>query len=625
MAIHGDYEHEIKVDDIVKRLRLIRDENKSPMYQIENFVPPYKNPLIFTQGNWVGGHGQFSTSRRYEDASREIYEKVFPDKYLEGQSIDTTQDGRVILGGYITTVLEDDDTALDSAPVKFLWFPAVSKWLCATSGKIYIYDGSKWGAATTTVAGVTDLCVFGAYVFAACGAATAYKYSADGDTWTTVTTLEDLYAEHFLVAPSPTGTADVLWKSAGNAVKNNTSALLDGGVEWSASNYIGDTSADITSLFLVNDTLMIGKTDGLWWLDSDGGIHPLRPDLLKNISTENFKYIVAWASGTYFSEIGGMGEITSQDNYAPVGPLEEVGNIGKRGSIVGLASDKDFLYVAVDEGTNTHVYKGKEIWREGLGLRWEWCPWLFLGTYTCATMSTCQHSTTDRRLWFGYTTGTTYGTGYAVLSENPTADTNARFAASGFLRMSYDYGTDAHWYKLWQSAVLEVKGGDTGETVSVSYRKDTDTSSTTCIGVSSTNGIYETNFSEPFACKRVHFQLDLASDTNTATPEVSYFQAKGVERPEVVRIHEMVYFLGDEPSNNVATLRNFFREARTSTNLIRFADLRYGQKTGGIGGKDFVYCVMEPGFPQEIEIAHSGEGNYPELGMKVRLRELNYS
>lgn len=611
MAIHSDFDHELKIGSTTERFRLIVDDNKAPMYHIENFAPQYQDPLTFTQKDWKGGHGQFGM-----DA---------PDKYFEGQSIDTTQNGRVFLGPAITTVVGVGGAALDSAPVKFIWFPAVSKWFCATGGKIFVYS-TLWTEVTTAdVANVTDLCVFGAYLFAACGASTPYRYSTDGLTWTTVTTLADLYATYFFVAPNTAGTAEVLWKAVTNELKSNTSGLLGSGVEWTTPAYIGDASTNITNIFLVNDSLMVGKTDGLWYYDSDGGIHQLRPDLDKNKSTDNFKYVADWSAGVYFSEINGMGEITSRNAYDPMSPLKDVGNIGKRGDIVGLAADKDFLYVALDEGTNTIIYKGREIYREGIGLRWEWCPFVFLGAYTCATLATNQHSTTDRRLWFGYTTGTTYGTGYVVLSDNPTADSAYRFTTSGFLRMSYSYGSNPKWDKLWQSAVLEVKGGASGETVAVSYRKDTDTSATTCIAAATTNGVYESNFSAELACNRIQFQLDLASNTNTATPEVSYFQAKGVEKPTTTRIHEAVYTIGDEPSARAETLRDLLRTARTSTSLIRFADLRYNETTGGTAGTDFVYCVMEPGYPQEIEVTHRDKGATPELGMKVRLREVSYT
>jgi len=307
-----------------------------------------------------------------------------------------------------------------------------------------------------------------------------------------------------------------------------------------------------------------------------------------------------------------------------MGALQNTTDINKVGVCVGLASDKDWVYDVEDEGTNTIVYKGREVRIGGQaresGLRWEWCPWVFVGTNACATARVCQHSSTDRRLWFGYGDYAAY----VILTDNPTADSAARFCASGFLRMSYDYGTDANWDNLWQSAVLDVKGGASGETVQIKYRKDAETSATECIAVAATNGVYETNFTSELSCKKIQFELHLASDTNTATPEVTYFQAKGIEKPTTVRTHEAIYSLGDTPSKRVKEIRTFLRGGRTSTSLIKFADLRYGDDTAGTAGTDYVYVVMQPGYPQEIEIKHEKD-RQPELGLKVRWQEVSYS
>lgn len=617
MVRSGKYDHELYNGTSTKKFRLIRDDNDRPLYNTENIVSQYRNPLRYTQENWIDGHGQHTYNGNQKNSM-----------YFEGQSIDTTQEGRVFLGPLITEVKESDDSVLDAAVAGFIWFEAASKWLCWTAGKVYLY-GTKWTAATTTLAGVTDLCEYEDIMYAAVGASTLMYYSADGDTWTQ-TDLTDGYANYMWVAPNAAGTQEVLWKAkTPNEVASTTDGrtVAAGGVQWTTANYIGDISTDITNIFTHNDRLLIGKTSGLFHLDSDGGVHPLRKDLEMNQSTDNFKYVAYFQAGVYFSEIDGMGELTGRDAYEPMGPLtkvgvEALGDIAKRGDIKGIAADKDWMYVAIDEGTNTHIYKGREI-RKGGMLRWQWCPWVFLGTNTTAYLATCQHSTTDRRLWFGYgTSGDT--TGYVLLSDNPTEDSAARFTTAGWVRMSYDYGTEAEWDKLWQSVVLEVVGGDTGETVEVKYRKDTDTSATSIVAAAATNGIFETNFSAEKSCERIQFEIHLASNTNTATPEVSYFQAKGIEKPVRVRIHEAVYAIGDNPQRRAKTLRDFFRTARTSTTLMKFADLRFGEKTSGTAGTDYVYCVLEPESPEYVEIKHT-KGRQPEMGIKVRMREVDFA
>ncbi len=148
-----------------------------------------------------------------------------------------------------------------------------------------------------------------------------------------------------------------------------------------------------------------------------------------------------------------------------------------------------------------------------------------------------------------------------------------------------------------------------------------DGSETECIAASTNTGIDETNFGSAISSNKIQFQLNLANSANTtATPEVSFFQIKGIEKPTTVRIHEATYAIGSEPGKTTETIRAFLHTGRTTTTLLKFADLRYGESTGGT----YHYCVMMPGYPQEVEILHE-KGDEPELGMRVRLREVSFS
>jgi len=605
-------DHEIKVGSTTKALKLIRDDKKSALYNVFEEIPNYQQPLLFTQTDWIGGHGQYDFEQ--------------PDVYFEGQSIDTTQEGRLCLGPLIYTVGIDGST-LGANPVCFVWFSAISKWLVATATKVFWYDDTNF-VEKEEFAGevITSMVVINDILYVCLGTSTKYYYSADAVTFTQ-TDLDDGYAEQIFAAPNAAATATVLWKyKTANDLRNTTDGrtVAGGGVQWASTAVIGDSSADITQIFLVNDALMIGKEDNLYHYDSDGGLHPLLTDLRHNRSTNNFKYVVDWQSAVYFSLGRGMAEVTSYSAFEPMGPLHKIDNIGKIGDCVGLASSKDWMFIAKDEGTNTIIYKGREVRVGGQaresGLRWEWCPWVFLGANACATMKVCQHSATDRRVWFGYGNNA----GYAILSDNPTADSAARFAAAGWIRMSYVIGTNRYWDKLWQSIVTETKGCTANLTVQPMYRKDAETSATNLTAAITTNGTVKTNLTAALTSNRIQFELHLATNSSTTTPEVLFFEARGVEKPETVRIHEAVYAIGDEPSKRAETIRTFLRGGRTSTSLIRFADLRYGETTGGTAGTDFVYVVVDPGYPQEIEIVHT-KGGQPELGIKVRFREVSFT
>ena len=115
---------------------------------------------------------------------------------------------------------------------------------------------------------------------------------------------------------------------------------------------------------LQNNKLMVGKEDNLFHVDSNGGVHPFRDDLKINSSTNNYKYVAEWQTSVYHSEARGMAEITAYNSYDVMGPLFGIDDINKVGDIVGMAGDKDWLYVAVDEGTNTIIYKGREIQKD---------------------------------------------------------------------------------------------------------------------------------------------------------------------------------------------------------------------------------------------------------------------
>ena len=124
------FDHQLKIGSVTKGLKLVRQQGQV-LYKVSDLIASsvenYQEELRYTQKDWKGGHGKHD------------WDQYEPDKYFEGASIDTTQDGRIFLGPLINTVLEDDDTALDSHVTKFMWFSAIQRLICATAGKVYRY------------------------------------------------------------------------------------------------------------------------------------------------------------------------------------------------------------------------------------------------------------------------------------------------------------------------------------------------------------------------------------------------------------------------------------------------------------------------------------------------------
>lgn len=605
------YDHEITINGVTKKFALGKRPDGGSLYEVSEILPPVSGEgevspnqaLEFKQTDWVGGHGQG--------------EYDLPDMYAEGQSIDTTNDGRIILGPLINSVgVSGGD--LGANPVAFRWFAAIGKLMLATNAKVFWYDGTNF-VEKAVLAGVTHegMTEYAKILYLTRGTTGAYNYTADGATFT-ATDLDDTTSEKFIASPNPAETAEVLWKFAKpNEVKQTTDGrtVAAGGAQWSSANYIGDTSKDITNLMLINNILLIGREDNLYELRTDGGVGPLYSDLRHNQSTNNFKYSTNWKSALYFSLVTGMGEIFGNVGLEAVGPLQALRELDKVGTIVGLTSDRNFIYVAVDEGTNTIIYKGREIDRYGI-LRWEWCPFVFLGTNACSLLYVCQHTASDRRLWFGYGDNA----GYVTLSDNPTADSAYKYAPSGWVRSSYFDAGYRNWDKLYQYLETQTKGCTSTITVQPMYLKDTDTTASNLTPIIKTNGTKKSYLLNEIACKRIQLQYNLATATNTITPELTYSRLRGILKPENMRIHDATYTFGDEPTKRTKTLRDFLRSGRTSTQLIKFADLRYQESTED---KTYHWVTMLQS-PQEVEILHEKD-RQPELGLRCLFQEMDYT
>lgn len=452
--------------------------------------------------------------------------------------------------------------------------------------------------------------------------AAKYYYTSDGTNYFQ-TNLSDGYAEKIRGFPNPDGTATVLRKyKKPNEVSNTTDGRTtqDGGVAWSNPAYVGDTSTDITNMFLSNDKILIAKENNLFYYDTNGGIHPLMNDIEKMFSANNFKYEAEWQGSTYFSLIQSIKELAS-DTLDSMSPTQEALDIGLPGTCVGIVGDKEFLYVAIElpSSGGVIIYKGRESWIPDKGLRWEWCPWVNLGDVNCDTIAICHHSDTDRRLWFGYGN---YA-GYVTILDNPTATSSgAKFAATGWIRMSYEYGTDPYWDMIFHTVITETLTCAAGQTVTPKYRKDTDSGNGTALTAAiTTNGVVNTKLTAVINCKKIQFELHLATNDDSKTPQVLFFQACGVEKPETLKTYEATYEVGSTPSVTSKTIRDFLRGGRTTTSFVKFADLRWGESTDST---TYHWVSFEPGYPQEVPLANERRRK-PELGIKVRMKEIPFT
>lgn len=485
-------------------------------------------------------------------------------------------------------------------------------------------DGATYAwTSSASIPYVVDVIEYNGVLYAAMGLEAKYQYSSDGVSWTS-TDLDDGYANGFLVTRSADGTESLLWKfKTPNEVSSTSDGrtVADGGVEWTSPYYIGDTSYNITKLFAVGDELYAGKEDSLWKITASGRTDPKMQELSVARGANNFKHVANWRGKAYFSLVNGMGELDAGENYDKMGPLTEIDNISKEGTVCGITADTDFIYVAVNEGTETIIYKGRQITRYN-GLRWEWCPFINLSTNVINDIYICQHSSTDKRLWFSYGSGGNYSTGYVSLFDNPLASSSAEYASSGWVRMPYIYGTDPYYDKLFQSVITETLDCGSGQTVTIKYRKDTDTSATTITSPIEDNGFIKTDFNEQIDCNKIQFEIHLATDDSTSTPRVRYFQARGMEVSEDLKVYNAFYSVKESQFESAKDLIDFLREGKSTTSLVKFTNLHDSPKgLKGDKGRDWIWVKMMG--VKETTVFH-GINREPEVAVNVMMREVSF-
>ncbi len=477
----------------------------------------------------------------------------------------------------------------------------------------------------TSTVEITDLEWFANTLYIGQGASNKYYYFDTTTLDFTQSNLVDGYANKFLIAPNPDGSNSLLWKSKNyNEICSSSDGKNTTG-SWTSPVYIGDTSESIQMLAVApSGKMIIGKSDGsLYQYNSDGTINIL---LGQSGNTMGFTPSAAgshsnpiyFKGSLYFIRENTLLEMTSYNTLNEVGPLdkltEAIATANNTSVYSSLTASNTHLYVLCLVNGVTVIFKGTPK-ADGFA----WCPNIYN-----ASPSRGIHMTEggDYGSYVFWACGAYLY--YAYCSNNPLDDSNARFNTDGgLIRMSYTYGTDPYWDKLIQSIVTETSGCSATVTVTPKYWKNTDSSATNLTAAITTNGVVNTQLTTALTGNRFQFELDLATGANTTTPIIRHFQVLGAEKPTTYRVHECVYDVGSDPNVKASTIRSFLRGGRTSTSLIKFADLRYGESTSGTAGTNYEYVIMEPGFPQEIE-TYNEKSRMVEQGIKVRFREVNY-
>ena len=563
-------------------------------------LPPEKI-LAFVQNNWRGGMGQ-------------KHHFNIMDMYADGQNIDTRDPNQIILGPLINTMTLADTIIL------LHFFEGREYALSST--KIYKLssDSASWNEVydVATSLGETIECVgtYDGYIYVGLTGDT-YTYSATGDSSSWVQpTLDNAIMHEITVAPSFTATKDILVLAKRPNEIRTATAPLHGEAGWTdPPYYVGDENSDITSVTVINGTLFIGKEDGLYALPADG-----RPVLVVSYKEQkhssNFAFYTNWQGIFYGSAVGDILEViagsSSMFSVDYMGPLERSPELATIGDIKSITSGDKNIYALFLIGSNYIIYIGRERRDNKHGLRWEWTPYVYLGTNACAAIKVTQRSGASPKLWFAYGSAMAY----VILAKAPNfplGDSAYRYCAQGFLITTYFDAFYDTWLKVFYQLWSIAENLAAGITIVVYYQKDAQSSWTTLTTITA-NGVQSVDLAA-LSCKRIRLKLELNSGTNTITPVLREFIYRGVLQPEITKTLDFTVVLGQSNTRKPSSDMAFLEGGRTATAPIVLKDFRFGTTR---------YITYLPNSPMETE-AIDEASKQPSYRAKIVAQQLNWT
>jgi hypothetical protein len=261
-------------------------------FSYRGFLPESRwNRRIFTQGS---GHRLFNEN--------------ISGRYHSSNGIDATRPGDVIKGPLGNAATFSTAAAMISVPVEFngsLWAASGSR----------IYESTDGGASYTvraTLAGtIQDLVVVndwatdgGDYMLAAQGEGAPYEFSANGTSWTASNLSGDLgLADYFAVIQDRVYKVLRTTDSSPVCQVYHSTNPQNSGVTWTSLGHVGQPEVPVQFLRVFDDSLLVGKEDGIYTYKADGTFTHLL-DFTQERSSENCQAYAVGADGNFYFNIG---------------------------------------------------------------------------------------------------------------------------------------------------------------------------------------------------------------------------------------------------------------------------------------------------------------------------------
>jgi hypothetical protein len=443
----------------------------------------------WTQKDWRGGLGQ------------EKWDTDEAARFYEAENVETRLQGKVMLQTAVSTA----DLHPAAQPVDFAGY--IYMRATATYNLRRYQSGVGWGGFGIFDAPVTDMLVYGSYLFLAIG--------PDHDAQT----VNSAGSAGFCGAHRTHWAAwdEKLWGSLGHQIFATTD-----GSTWESAINVGDSSTVITSMRPFAQRLYIGKEDGLYYYDGADVYQMI--DCRNRLWSGNFAEMAEWEGYLYFNILRQIYKY-SESAIVDITPAM-YGTLDKES--YGYGVPKSFvaapaaLYVGFDLAENSYpcvlTYTG-----EG------WHP-----------------------MWKGVDGQEFHGMGYSpehdlLLLNNGYTKTRqlpsmsdlpcAPFAATGALITPRFDGNMPIVPKAMKSVTLHTRGCNEAQKITVQYRKDGDEEWTTAGDVTSSPqgeialapgaGALEVT-------SDIQFRFILSTSSPNLTPVLEHIAALWLPRPAAV-------------------------------------------------------------------------------------------
>lgn len=482
----------------------------------------------------LGEQGAFEyTLRSWIDGLQTIeqgLEAQGTDQYISSRGVDASFPGQVLVQPVATTIAVASGAEVLGAPVRQVDFvpsgsAVIGSYLVQESRYLHRITAASpaWARVLDVGAGntVRDLIGANTYLEAAVGPASPVRESADGVTWATLA----IYADRFAVLN------DQLWRALRPTYLYNT-LLVSSPYAWSSSYQVADTGYDINSLTPMEQVLMIGKEDGVYTLDDQGGTTPQTPELRPQANDDfaSQRATVTFNGDYYFRTLNGLLRIDLGGVKHRVGLDQVVSPDLPTPVIKALCSDDRFLYAICDNTSNGLLIARRSI-------RGAWHPWYWDATAGRASHIAFSGVLGYPAIFFSYYDGSAYVTKFIRTSTfpNPLQDTAYRYdtGASFYLRLPRVGGPNK---TTIDRVVIQSQNLAAGITIAVEV--SIDGAARQAFGSAATTSPFATvTPTTPITGTTFDFYCLLTTNSATTSPVLRAFTAFGIKRPGRRHLH----------------------------------------------------------------------------------------